>query len=260
MRDGDRALTLLLVGIVVLGVLAGTGPVSAQKGAATSTVHLGSSYAEWKEPGALVVDGQKVVADRTTKWKGKFSSIDAVPLGLEVRVDGVRQPDGSVLATEIDVRPNGTALFEPEVLQGTNELEGLWLRNRTAFEADANGKKIEIGDIEEAGRNVDRVRTIVRRVAPPYVDQSHLRVYVIDNKEWNAMAMGNGAIWVFRGIMNDMSDNELAIVVGHELALHARTFATPDAQRDVDSDGEPGGARRIASHRQSGSACRCTSG
>src|SRR4029079_17896275 len=48
-------------------------------------------------------------------------------------------------------------------------------------------------------------------------DQSKLRVYVIDNKEWNAMAMGNGAIWVFRGIMNDMTDNELAIVVGHEL-------------------------------------------
>ena len=46
----------------------------------------------------------------------------------------------------------------------------------------------------------------------------HLRVYVIDNKDWNAMAMGNGAIWVFRGIMNDMTDNELAIVVGHELA------------------------------------------
>ena len=51
-----------------------------------------------------------------------------------------------------------------------------------------------------------------------YVDQSKLRVYVIDNKEWNAMAMGNGAIWVFRGIMDDMTDNELAIVVGHELA------------------------------------------
>ncbi len=48
--------------------------------------------------------------------------------------------------------------------------------------------------------------------------KSKLRVYVIDNKEWNAMAMGNGAIWVFSGIMNDMNDTELAMVVGHELA------------------------------------------
>ncbi len=171
-----------------------------------------------EQPGALIVDGQKVVVDGSTKWKGKFSSIDAVPAGYEVRVDGVRQPNGAVLAKQIDVRPNGTALFEPEVQQGTNELEGLWLRNRAAFEADANGRKVEIGEIEKNGRRVDRVRGIVRRLAPPYVDQSTLRVYVIDNKDWNAMAMGNGARWVFSGIMDDMSDNELAVVVGHELA------------------------------------------
>jgi Zn-dependent protease with chaperone function len=123
-----------------------------------------------------------------------------------------------VTALEVDVRANGTALFEPEVQKGTNELEGLWLRNHSAFEADSLGRKVEIGKIEAEGRRVDRVRNVVRRVAPPYVDQSKLRVYVIDNKEWNAMAMGNGAIWVFSGIMDDMSDNELAIIVGHELA------------------------------------------
>ncbi len=218
MRDGDRALTALLGGIVVIGFLGATGNVSAQQANKTAIVELGSSYAEWKQPGALVVDGQKVVANASTKWKGKFSSLDAVPLGHEVRVGGVRQPTGEVLALEIDVRANGTALFEPEVQQGTNELEGLWLRNREAFEADGTGRKVEIGRIEDAGRRVDRVRGIVRRVAPPYVDQNKLRVYVIDNKEWNAMAMGNGAIWVFSGIMNDMTDNELAIVVGHELA------------------------------------------
>jgi Zn-dependent protease with chaperone function len=217
MRDGNRTIATLF-GITLLGLLAAGGSVSAQKSGAAATVELGSSYAEWKRPGMLVVDGQNVIVNPATKWKGKFSSLDAVPLGEEVRVKGVRQTTGEVLAVEIDVRRNGTALFEPEVQQGTNELEGLWLRNRAAFEADGTGRKKEIGEIERDGRRVDRVRTIVRRVAPPYVDQSKLRVYVIDNKEWNAMAMGNGAIWVFSGIMNDMSDDELAIVVGHELA------------------------------------------
>ena len=217
MTVGDRTYTALL-GMLVTGLLAGTATLTAQKAAVTPIVELGSSYAEWKQPGALVVDGQRVVANAATKWKGKFTSLDAIPLGHEVRVDGLRQPGGDVLAREVDVRPNGSALFEPEVQQGTNELEGLWLRNRAAFEADGTGRKIEIGEIERDGRRVDRVRGIVRRVAPPYVDQTKLRVYVIDNKEWNAMAMGNGAIWVFRGIMDDMSDNELAIVVGHELA------------------------------------------
>ena len=218
MRGGYPTVTTLLAGLVVAGVLGATRDLSAQKGGPPSTVDLGSSYAEWKQDGALIVDGQKVVVSSATRWKGKLSSVDAVPLGHEVRVKGVRQPTGEVLALEIDVRANGTALFEPEVQQGTNELEGLWLRNREAFEADGTGRKKTIGEIEESGPRVARLREIVRRVAPPYVEPGKLRVYVIDNKEWNAMAMGNGAIWVFSGIMNDMSDNELAIVVGHELA------------------------------------------
>jgi Zn-dependent protease with chaperone function len=250
MSTGDRALRALL-GIVAAGLVA-TGGVAAEK-AGTETVDLGSSYAEWKQPGAVIVDGQKVVVDRATKWKGKFASLDAVPLGHEVRVKGVRQASGDVLAREIDVRPNGTALFEPEVQQGTNELEGLWVRNRTAFEADGRGRRIEIGRVEDSGRRVQRVREMLRRVAPPYVDQSKLRVYVIDNKEWNAMAMGNGAIWVFSGIMDDMSDDELAVVVGHELAHytheHSRrqmrkglwiqmaNIATVVAAESIDNDG-----------------------
>jgi Zn-dependent protease with chaperone function len=208
----------MLAALVVAGLFPGSRSLSAQKPDTPTTLDLGSSYAEWKVDGALIVDGQKVVVGPGTTWKGKLTSVDAVPLGHEVRVKGVRQPTGEVLALEIDVRPNGTALFEPEVQQGTNELEGLWLRNREAFEADATGKKKTIGEIEETGPRVARVRDIVRRVAPPYVDQGKLRVYVIDNREWNAMAMGNGAIWVFSGIMNDMSDDELSIVVGHELA------------------------------------------
>lgn len=233
MRHSVRTLASLLAGATVIALMAGSIDVSAQRPAATPTVDLGSSYAEWKQGGALIVDGQRVVANASTRWKGKFASVEAVPLGHEVRVKGVRQPGGDVLAVEIDVRPNGTALFEPEVHQGSSELEGLWLRNRSAFEADSTGKKIEIGEVEDSGRRVDRVRGIVRRVAPPYVDQSKLRVYVIDNNEWNAMAMGNGAIWVFSGIMNDMSDEELAIVVGHELAHYTHEHSRRQMRRGM---------------------------
>lgn len=217
MTQGDRALAVLVAAVAGLGVLAGTGPVRAQGPASALDVRL-NGYAEWQKDGALVVDGQRVRADAATRWKGKYSTLAAVPLGEEVRVRGTRTPSGVVLAGEIDVRPNGTAMFEPQVQEGTTELEGLWLRNGAAFEADANGRKIVIGEIEEQGPRVDRVRRLVRRLAPPYVDQSRLRVYVIDNEEWNAMAMGNGAIWVFRGIIDDMNDTELATVVGHELA------------------------------------------
>ena len=208
---GDRAVALMLAAIAVIGSVAGL-PV-----AAADTQKL-NGYAEWRKNGLLIVDGQRVRADARTKWTGKFTSIETVPLGDEVRVQGLRLPDGAVLAREIDVRPNGSALFESDVQKGTEELEGLWLRTGQAFEVDNAGRKRVIGEIDKSGPRVERVRRLVGRVSPSYVNQSRLRVYVVDNKEWNAMAMGNGAIWVFRGLMDEMNDNELAIVVGHELA------------------------------------------
>jgi hypothetical protein len=39
-----------------------------RKKPAASSVKLGSSYAEWKLPGALIVDGQKVVVDGSTNF------------------------------------------------------------------------------------------------------------------------------------------------------------------------------------------------
>ncbi|MGE3274448.1 MAG: M48 family metalloprotease [Vicinamibacterales bacterium] len=225
MTDGNRGILALLAGILVIGL-------TAVIPAAQSAVEL-DSYAEWKRRGELIVDGQQVVADGSTRWKGRFSAIAAVPLGDEVRVKGTRRADGRVLASEIDVRPNGTALFEPDVQEGSNELEGLWLKNGEAFEASEDGKKQVIGEIEKDGARVERVRRLVTRLAPPYVKQDRLRVYVIDNKEWNAMAMGNGAVWVFRGIMDDMSDDELAIVVGHELAHYTHEHSRRQMRRGI---------------------------
>ena len=62
------------------------------------------------------------------------------------------------------------------------------------------------------------MRRITRRLLPPYVDADEVRVYVVENAEWNAMAMGNYSIYVFSGLLNDMDDDEVAIVLGHEIA------------------------------------------
>src|SRR5262245_6164379 len=204
MSTGDRALWVILGGILTVGLTAGFPTAAAEK-----TEHL-SGYAEWRRGAEIIVDGQRLRTSPQTVWKGKFNSLSAVPLGYEVRADATREPDGTLVASEIDVRANGAALFESDVQQGTDALEGLWLQDSEAFEGDAYGRKLVIGEVRKEGREVERVRRLVGRIAPPYVNQSKLRVYVIDNKEWNAMAMGNGAIWVFRGIMDDMTDNELA--------------------------------------------------
>jgi predicted Zn-dependent protease len=70
----------------------------------------------------------------------------------------------------------------------------------------------------DSGPKADRARRIVDSLLPPYVDPSQVRVYVIENKEWNAFAMGNYSLYVFSGMMDDLDDDELAIVMGHEIA------------------------------------------
>lgn len=225
---GDRALVALTGLVLIVGLVAGQPGVSAEQ-----NVRL-DSYAEWKRDGALIVDGQRVRATTRTRWKGKYRRIADVPLGDEVRVQGLRQADGVVLASGIDVRPNGTnALFEAEVRAGTTELETTWRQNQLAFELGPNGKVTRIGEIADSGSEVERVRHLVNQLAPPYVSRDNLRVYVIDNQEWNAMAMGNGAIWVFSGIMRDMPDDQLAIVVGHELAHYTHEHSRRQARRGV---------------------------
>jgi Zn-dependent protease with chaperone function len=225
---GDFSLRILTGFVLVVGLVAGLPGVSAQE-----SVRL-DSYAEWKRGGELVVDGQRVRADAATKWKGHFTSLESVPLGDEARVVGIRQVDGTVLAREIDVRPNGVnALFEADVMAGTAELEAAWLRNKLAFEPREGGHVAKIGEVVDEGPKVDRVRRLVSRLAPPYVPHDKLRVYVIANQEWNAMAMGNGAIWVFSGMVDDMSDDQLAVVVGHELAHYTHEHSRRQARRGI---------------------------
>jgi predicted Zn-dependent protease len=55
------------------------------------------------------------------------------------------------------------------------------------------------------------------RLRPSYIPATALRVRAVKTDQWNASAMANGAIWVFTGLMDSLSDDEMAIVLGHEL-------------------------------------------
>src|SRR5262249_30388688 len=77
----------------------------------------------------------------------------------------------------------------------------------------------------DSGPMVERVERIVDALLPPYIDPDNVRCYVIENPEWNAFAMGNFSIYVFSGLLNDLDDDEVAIVLGHEIthATHEHT-------------------------------------
>lgn len=177
-------------------------------------------YAEWRSGQELVVDGQRVRLAIGGKFRGKGEAqgMDSVPLGYEVTAKGKRSPDGVLIAKKVEAKPNGSALFEDDVKSMTDQAEQEY-RRRGAFVQQAKGGRVKsVGRLRETGRDVRRVRRIVDDLLPPYLGPDDVRAYVIENDEWNAFAMGNYSIYVFSGLLDDMDDDEVAIVLGHELA------------------------------------------
>jgi predicted Zn-dependent protease len=175
-----------------------------------------SGYAEFRRGDTLIVEGQRVLATQTTKVKGAKRIAD-IPLGYEVKASGQRNASGVLIAQQIEAKANSTGGTEQQVIAASNEAEQTWVKEHMMFEPADSGKINKIGDILETGPYVTRARRVMDRIRPPYVPAKVLRVRVVKTDQWNASAMANGAIWVFTGLMDALSDDELAIVLGHEL-------------------------------------------
>ena len=189
----------------------------ARAGESTAKV---DGYLEYRKADYLIVDGQRVKATPSTKFKGggQAKNAAAVPLGYAVKAKGTRDAKGTLLASEIEAKPNVVEGSETRLLQGSSMAESSWVAAGKIAETDENGKESSMGALLKTGPEVDRVRRIVDRVMPPYMDRSDVRTYVVDNPEWNAMAMPNFSVYVFKGILNDLDDDEMALVLGHEIA------------------------------------------
>lgn len=198
--------------VVALILLAAASPAPAQGKQQTI-----SGYAEYYKNGVLIVEGQRIVADQSTVFK-KVPSLGGTPLGFEVKVKGVRQPDGTFLAKQLEAKPNGIADFEPLVLARADAGENFFVSKGVAVQPGPGGELMVVGRVIADGPGVERARNIMARLLPSYVRPDRIRVRLIENEGWNAMAMANGAVWVFTGLLRDMSDDEVAIVLGHELA------------------------------------------
>jgi len=179
-------------------------------------------YAEYRKGEALIVDGQRVVVTKSTKINGtsrKARDFTSIPLGYEVNLKGTRRDDGSIRAREIEVSRNRDTAIDVELSKSFDAIEALFLEKGRMVMVDENGKVVEdLGKLLTSGPLVERTRRIATRLAPPSVRPEDFRVYVVENDEWNAVAAPNFSIYVFSGLLRDMDDDEVAIVVGHELA------------------------------------------
>jgi Zn-dependent protease with chaperone function len=191
-------------------------------------------YAEYRLGDCIVADAQRVCPGPGLKFKGEgdAKSFAGVPLGYELKAKGARRTDGSLLAREVEAKPNGKALFEGEIKSATDKAEAQ-ARTRGRFVEGEGRKETSVGRLIESGPQVDRVRYIVDSLLPPYLHPEDVRIYVIDNPEWNAFAMGNYSIYVFTGLLNDMDDDEVAIVLGHELVHATHEHSRKQFKRDM---------------------------
>lgn len=179
-----------------------------------------NGYAEWRHNDVLIVEGQRVRVSARTLFLGRArgGDLEAIPLGYEIKVDGYRAPDGSVLARKLEAKPNGNAMFEGQLSAEFDAIEHQWRARGYVYEDQAGSRRL--GALVEDGPQVDRVRRIVSRLVPPSQNIGDFRAYVIRNEAWNAMAAPNGSVFVFSGLLAAVNDDELAIIVGHEL-VHA---------------------------------------
>jgi Zn-dependent protease with chaperone function len=223
--------TALLVGLAALAATAVRAQDPDTGGGRGEKV---DGYAEWRAGACLIVDGQKVCPAPLMKWKGEgeAKSYDSVPLGYEVKAEGKRLADGTLRALKMEAKPNGSGMIEGAVRTATDEAEQRARANGRFLEGEGSKAK-SIGRLITEGPQVDRVRGIVDSLLPPYMHPEDVRIYVIENKEWNAFAMGNYSIYVFTGFLADMDDDEVAIVLGHELVHATHEHSRRQMKRDM---------------------------
>jgi Zn-dependent protease with chaperone function len=203
--------SISIITVICLAAAASAMPIGDAVITHASKPEKVSGYAEFKKGDTLIVDGQRVVSGP------KARAVKDIPLGYEVTVTGRRDASGTVIADKVDAKPNGQDATEKEIIASTDKAEQTWVEQKMMFEPADSGKIIKIGDILESGPQVERARRIMDKLRPSYVPATALRVRVVQTDQWNASAMANGAVWVYTGLMDAMDDNEMAIVLGHEL-------------------------------------------
>lgn len=192
--------------------------------------------AEFHQGDTLVVSGYRIRSTPATEFAGA-KALSAVTLGVAVKARGVVQADGTIAASELQVRPRERANAGRGVVSGALQQEGRWLAGggsifRAALEANSPETRVPKVDPQ-----YQRVSDILTRMAPGSLQES-LRLHIVSSPDWNARGLPNGSIAVAAGLLTDMDDDEVAVVLGHELAhvthQHAqKTLADAERRRLV---------------------------
>lgn len=195
--------------------------------------------------GVAIVDGQKVKLYDKTVIKGKgrykglsFKSLSEISLGNFMSMEGTRQQDGVLSATEATVEENVFDAHDKELIttlesefSAKNLMTIATPEHLKKYAKDLKQGNIALGDALfklSPDLNLQAyINYVGNRLVPDWQkeipdsadDKINYRFYVIEANTFNAFALPNGMIFVHTGLLK-MIDNEaqLAAVLGHEIA------------------------------------------
>ena len=123
------------------------------------------------------------------------------------------------------------------MLISSEELEQMSAESYAKLKSDALGK----GALNEDREMLGRVRAVAARIEPktgvfrPDAPGWHWEVNVISSKELNAFCMPGGKIMFYSGLITTLklSDDEIAIVMGHEISHALREHSREQVSQAI---------------------------
>jgi beta-barrel assembly-enhancing protease len=133
---------------------------------------------------------------------------------------------GVILASQYDLKPKIPPGYKPVDAQTE---KGIWM------ELQEYEKEIQRSALLVKDKHVnDYVKNVACRVAGDYCND--LRIYVIRNPNFNASMTANGIMQIWTGLLIRVSsEDELAAIIGHELAHYTQLHTLERARSIIDS-------------------------
>ena len=148
---------------------------------------------------------------------------------------GLRLADGGVLARELEARPNDEdALFEQELVKGFDEMEAEYREEGSLYEEDEeSGEREEYGELLEDGAGGGAG---ARHGRPPHASLLPARrLPGVRGEERGVERHGRAQRRHLRVLRpaRGLDDDELAIVLGHELVHATHEHARRHFKKDM---------------------------
>lgn len=181
--------------------------------------------------GDIKADGEIIHLDSQTRLSLKEGQTNRLTPGLAINYEGVRQVDGSIRATKLEVFVN---------IDGRDE-QKLWRENTPRLSNDGEivirGVKYKLVPDAEAQSYVQRVGS---KLVPGFYAQDlsggaarrlTFQFYLVENPDFNAHAFLNGTVLVNSGVLRVLTNEaQFAAVLGHEIAHATQEHAVIDGQ------------------------------